>query len=104
VNIELSPGQVLDNPQAFLKRFEHWMGEFNNPYATVRIGQVPPPTLRILATGSFAQVRQRQVDRGMFDSQLKFPHISEDRSFLADFGVLQEVTLTELISGVGIAS
>jgi GH3 auxin-responsive promoter len=104
VNIELSPGQVLGNPQAFLKRFEYWMGEFNNPYATVRLGQVPPPTLRILATGSFAQVRQRQVDRGMFDSQLKFPHISEDRSFLADFGVLQEVALTELISGVGIAS
>jgi GH3 auxin-responsive promoter len=104
VNIELAAGQTLDNPQIFLKRFEYWMGEFNNPYATVRQGQVPPPTLRILATGSFAQVRQRQVDRGMFDSQLKFPHISEDREFLADFGVVQEVTLTVLPSGAGIAS
>ena len=91
VNVELALGQTLDNPAKFLERFEYWMGEFNNPYATVRKGQVPSPCLRILAPGSFAQVRQRQVDRGMFDSQLKFPHISEDRGFLADFGVLQEV-------------
>jgi GH3 auxin-responsive promoter len=104
VNIELPAGQSLDHPQIFLKRFEYWMGEFNQPYATVRQSQVPPPVLRILATGSFAQVRQRQVDRGMFDSQLKFPHISEDRSFLADFGVLQEVMLTGQPSGAGIAS
>jgi GH3 auxin-responsive promoter len=91
VNIELAVGETLENPTRFLERFEHWMGEFNHPYATVRKSQVPPPCLRILAPGSFAQVRQRQVDRGMFDSQLKFPHISEDRSFLADFGVVQEV-------------
>jgi GH3 auxin-responsive promoter len=91
VNIELAIGETLENPNYFLERFDHWMGEFNNPYATVRKSQVPPPCLRILAPGSFAQVRQRQVDRGMFDSQLKFPHISEDRSFLADFGVVQEV-------------
>jgi len=51
-----------------------------------------------LAPGSFARVRQRQVDRGMFDSQLKFPHISEDRGFLADFGVLQEVVGTMDVS------
>jgi hypothetical protein len=94
VNIELAPGQTLDQPYRFLKRFDDWMGEVNNPYATVRSSQVPPPCLRILAPGSFAQVRQRQVDRGMFDSQLKFPHISEDRSFLADFGVIQELVLT----------
>jgi GH3 auxin-responsive promoter len=93
VNVELAAGETLENPIRFLERFEHWMGEFNNPYATVRKSQVPPPCLRILAPGSFAQVRQRQVDRGMFDSQLKFPHISEDRSFLADFRVVQEVAL-----------
>jgi GH3 auxin-responsive promoter len=93
VNVELAAGETLENPVRFLERFEHWMGEFNNPYATVRKSQVPPPFLRILAPGSFAQVRQRQVDRGMFDSQLKFPHISEDRSFLADFRVVQEVAL-----------
>ncbi|NJR38415.1 MAG: GH3 auxin-responsive promoter family protein [Leptolyngbyaceae cyanobacterium CSU_1_4] len=91
LNVELAFGQTLDRPTQFLERFEHWMGEFNNLYRIARQGQVPPSTLRILAPGSFARVRQRQVDRGMFDSQLKFPHISEDRSFLADFGVLQEV-------------
>jgi hypothetical protein len=91
VNVELALGQTLDNPSEFLKRFEYWMGEFNHLYVRARQGQVPPPALRVLAPGSFARVRQRQVDRGMFDSQLKFPHISEDRGFLADFGVLQEV-------------
>jgi hypothetical protein len=91
VNVELALGQTLDHPAKFLERFEYWMGEFNYLYVMARQGQVPPSCLRILAPGSFARVRQRQVDRGMFDSQLKFPHISEDRGFLADFGVLQEV-------------
>ena len=94
VNVELALGRTLDNPAQFLERFEYLMGEFNHLYLRARQGQVPPPALRILAPGSFDRVRQRQVDRGMFDSQLKFPHISEDRGFLADFGVLQEVVGT----------
>jgi GH3 auxin-responsive promoter len=93
VNIELAAAETLENPTRFLERFEYWMGEFNNLYIPARKGQVPPPHLRVLAPGSFAQVRQRQVDRGMFDSQLKFPHISEDRNFLAEFAIVQEVAL-----------
>lgn len=93
VNIELASGQRLEQPLAFIQRFEYWMREFNNPYGTVRDGQVPSPRLRILAPGSFAKVRQRQVARGMFDSQLKIPHISEDRSLLSDLPLLQEVEL-----------
>ncbi len=93
VNIELAAGYHLDQPQAFLQRFEYWLTQVNNPYGTVRQGQVPPPRLRVLAPQSFAQVRQRQIERGMFDSQLKIPHISEDRQFLAGLPVQQEVTL-----------
>jgi hypothetical protein len=90
VNIELSGRQQLDSPITFLQRFEYWLREFNNPYGTVRDSQVPPPRLHILAPGSFAKLRQRQVDRGMFDSQLKIPHISEDRNFLSDLQMLQK--------------
>lgn len=90
VNIELATGQHLANPEAFLTRFDYWMGEFNHPYATVRKDQVPPPHLRILAPGSFAVVRQRQLLRGTSDSQLKIPHIHEDRRFLDGLEILQE--------------
>lgn len=93
VNIELANGQILDRPYQLLDRFEYWMREFNNLYGTARESQVPPPRLRILAPGSFAQLRQRQVERGMFDSQLKIPHISEDRNFLSGLPVLQEFEL-----------
>jgi uncharacterized protein YjbI with pentapeptide repeats len=93
VNIELANGQILDRPDQLLDRFEYWMREFNNLYGTARESQVPPPRLRILAPGSFAQLRQRQVERGMFDSQLKIPHISEDRNFLSGLPVLQEFEL-----------
>lgn len=91
VNIELAAGQALTNSQAFLKRFDDWMSEVNNPYGTARLGQVPSPRLRVLKSGSFARVRQRQVERGMSDSQIKFPHISEDRQFLAGLAVEREV-------------
>lgn len=94
VNIELSPGYELNQPQAFLARFEYWLQQVNNPYGTVRQDQVPPPRLRILAPGSFATVRQRYLAKGMPDSQLKIPHISEDRTLLAGLEVQQEINLS----------
>jgi hypothetical protein len=93
VNIELGQGERLENPPAFLERFEYWLAEFNRPYGDVRKDQVPPPRLRILAPGSFAIVRQRQVAKGMSDSQLKIPHINEDRTFLGGLKIEQEFTL-----------
>lgn len=91
VNIELANGQLLHNPVAFLARFDDLMGEYNNHYQLLRGSEVPPPQLRILAAGGFAQVRQRQIDRGMLDSQMKIPHISEDRQYLADLPVEQSI-------------
>lgn len=90
VNIELAAGQTLRDPQVFLERFDDWLGEFNNQYEMVRRDAVPPPRLRLLATGSFAIVRQRQLQRGTSDSQLKILHLTEDRKFLDGLTVLRE--------------
>ncbi|MBW4541145.1 MAG: GH3 auxin-responsive promoter family protein [Myxacorys chilensis ATA2-1-KO14] len=90
VNIELASGQTLDDPQAFLCSFERRLRAANMSYALKRPDHIPPPRLRILAPGSFAMLRQRQLQKGIPDSQLKFPHISEERSFLAGLTVLQE--------------
>ncbi|MFE1747184.1 GH3 auxin-responsive promoter family protein [Coleofasciculus sp. H7-2] len=95
VNIELVGGHILSDRLAFLASFDRKLKEINVYYQSKRKDQVPPPRLRILAAGSFAKVRQRQVERGIPDSQLKFPHISEDRSFLAGLEVEQEVRLPE---------
>lgn len=93
VNIELAAGQVLDDPIALLTRFEALLSEANIRYGLARKGQIPAPRLRLLAPGSFAIVRQRQLAKGMFDSQLKFPHISEDRHFLTGLAIEQEIEL-----------
>jgi hypothetical protein len=95
VNIELAEGQKLSDPQAFLVRFDSKLKEINTYYEVRRRDQVPPPRLRILAPGSFVIVRQRQLQRGIPDPQLKFPHISEDRDFLAGLIVEQEIRLLE---------
>ncbi|MBD1896401.1 GH3 auxin-responsive promoter family protein [Coleofasciculus sp. FACHB-129] len=95
VNIELVNGHILSDRLAFLASFDRKLKETNVYYQSKRKDQVPPPRLRILAPGSFAKVRQRQVERGIPDSQLKFPHISEDRNFLAGLKVEQEVRLPE---------
>ncbi|MBD1880606.1 GH3 auxin-responsive promoter family protein [Coleofasciculus sp. FACHB-T130] len=95
VNIELVDGHILSDRLAFLASFDRKLKETNVYYQSKRKDQVPPPRLRILAPGSFAKVRQRQVERGIPDSQLKFPHISEDRNFLAGLEVEQEVRLPE---------
>ena len=95
VNIELVPNYSLENPQAFLASFDQKLKQVNVYYQAKRRDQVPSPRLRVLASGSFATVRQRQIQKGIPDSQLKFPHISEDRSFLAGLIVEQEVRLPE---------
>jgi hypothetical protein len=94
LNIELLPGQTLDNPQAFLASFDRKIQEANTSYAVKRSTNfIPAPRLRILAPGSFAILRQRQLERGVPDSQLKFPHTSNDRSFLAGLVVDKEIRL-----------
>ena len=95
VNIELAEHQAIENPQAFLSSFEQRLRAANTFYALNRQNQIPSPRLRILAPGSFAILRQRQLQKGIPDSQLKFPHLSEDRKFLAGLTVLQEFKLTE---------
>ncbi len=94
LNIELVPGYTLSNPQAFLAQFDHKLKQANISYQDKRqTRRVPSPRLRILAPGSFAQIRQRLLQKGIPASQLKFPHISENRQFLAGLTVQQEIRL-----------
>lgn len=95
VNIELAPGEILSNSQEFLFSFDGKLKEANTNYKVNRRDPIPPPRLRILASGSFAILRQRQLEKGIPDSQLKFPHISEDRQFLTGLMVQEEVSLPE---------
>ena len=74
--------------------FEDKLKEANTSYSVKRPDNyISAPRLRILAEGSFAIVRQRQLAKGVPDSQLKFPHISEDRDFLAGLVVEKEVRM-----------
>ncbi|MBW4521353.1 MAG: GH3 auxin-responsive promoter family protein [Scytolyngbya sp. HA4215-MV1] len=95
VNIELPPDQSLAEPQAFLSRFDDRLKEIHTSYEVKRRDQVPAPRLRLLAPGSFAILQQRQLQRGIPDSQLKFPHLSEDRQFLTGLRVEQEIRLPD---------
>jgi len=95
VNIELAPNANLSKPQDFLASFDCKLQEANTHYEISRHDPIPPPRLRILAPGSFAILRQRQLEKGIPDSQLKFPHISEDRQFLQGLLVEEEVKLPE---------
>jgi hypothetical protein len=91
VNIELSAGRTLPNPQAFLVAFDRELQAIHTSYAIKRPDLIPHPKLRIMAPGSFMTIRQRLLDRGTSEAHLKFPHISEDRNFFAGLTVKQEV-------------
>lgn len=93
VNIELSADSTLHHPQHFLAQFDRRLKAIHTSYEVKRRDQVPPPRLRILTPGSFTQLHQRLMENGMPEHHLKFPHISEDRAFLADLPVEQEVFL-----------
>jgi len=91
INIELTEGHSLGDRTHFLHRFDEVLSEHHASYAVKRPDMVPDPRLRILAPGSFATVRQRLIDRGVPESQLKFPHLSDDRHYLEGLTVLEEV-------------
>ncbi|MBW4514403.1 MAG: GH3 auxin-responsive promoter family protein [Timaviella obliquedivisa GSE-PSE-MK23-08B] len=95
VNIELIPGHHLQDPTAFLTQFDRQLKAIHTSYEVKRRDQVPPPRLRIFAPGSFAMIRQQMIQRGIPESQLKFPHISEDRQLLAGLRVEQEIRMEE---------
>ena len=80
----------------FLTEFDQKLQQANVSYQDKRKKNVvPSPRLRILAPGSFAQIRQRFLKKGISDSQFKFAHISEDRQILSGMFVQQEVRLPE---------
>ena len=93
VNIELAPGFTLPDPEKFLQKFDDTLKEVHAFYAIKRRDQIPLPRLRILQPGSFEQLRQRLIQRGAAESQIKFPHVSEDRDLLAGLAIVQEVRL-----------
>ena len=93
VNIELAPGEILEDYSVFLAAFDLLLQENNISYAIKRPDPIPSPRLRVLAPGSFAIVRQRQLLKGIPDSQLKFPHTSDDRNFLSGLEIKREIKL-----------
>ncbi|NMG57287.1 GH3 auxin-responsive promoter family protein [Geitlerinema sp. P-1104] len=95
VNVELAPGETLSDPVAFLHRFDEQLAAENTHYQISRGSDIPPPRLRLLKPGSYDILRQQQVERGIPDSQLKFPHLTEDREFLANLPLSQEVRLPD---------
>jgi hypothetical protein len=97
VNIELKSGMQLERPEAFLQRFDEILQDENSHYQVMRRDQVPPPCLRVLARGSFNQLRQRLLNAGTPENQLKIPHVSEDRQLLSDFPIQQEVAWPNIV-------
>lgn len=96
VNIELAGGDRLNNPESFLRNFDEKLKRINIYYGVKRsLEVIPPPRLRIWESGSFDLIYRRQVERGIPEFKLKFPHISEDRNFWAGLTVLKEVRLPE---------
>lgn len=95
VNIELAEGESLANPMMFLEKFDEKLKEVHVSYEVKRRDQVPSPRLRILAPGSFGTVRERLIQRGVNETQIKFPHISEDRQLLLGLMVQHEIRLSD---------
>ncbi|MEM9218427.1 MAG: GH3 auxin-responsive promoter family protein [Cyanobacteria bacterium P01_F01_bin.150] len=91
VNVELAEGYSIHNPQHFLLRFDQQLQDIHRSYALKRASQVPTPRLRILESGSFSVVRQALIAKGVPESQLKFRHISGDRTYLQGVTIQEEI-------------
>jgi len=93
VNIELAPEQHLSDPEQFIRRFDEVLCELQVSYAKKRPDLIPSPRLRLMRTGSFAQLRQKLVEKGMLESQIKLPKLTGDRHYLDALPVEKEIRL-----------
>ncbi|MEM8641743.1 MAG: GH3 auxin-responsive promoter family protein [Cyanobacteria bacterium P01_G01_bin.54] len=96
VNIELLPGETLTQPGQFLKRFDEILSTVQISYAQKRPEPIPDPRLRILAPGSYDQLRQRLLARGVLASQIKFPHLTSNRTYFAGIDILQDIAMEQV--------
>ncbi len=94
LNIELHPDSDLQEPEFFLKQFDLKLQELNTCYKIERTSAIPSPLLRILAPGSFAQLTQRLIAKGMPESQVKILNLNPNRQYLSGLKVIQEFQLS----------
>lgn len=90
VNIELPEGERLNDPKAFIKGYDQLLGECHNLYAVKRKDQVKPPILRILKSGSFQALHDTMIRKGVSETQIKLPKISNDRQLFETSTVIEE--------------
>ena len=73
VNIELSAGQTLEDPRAFIEDYDEILKQYHMLYKLKRKDQVKPPILRILNPNSFEQLQQSLILKGASEAQIKLP-------------------------------
>jgi hypothetical protein len=78
-------------PGQFAARFDRALAESNVEYGSKRSSQrLAAPELWIVAPGSFAAQRQRRVDQGTSDSQIKPTHLSRNAALAEAFEIVEK--------------
>ena len=90
VNVELPAGETLDNPKAFITGYDKLLSECHNLYGVKRQDQVKAPILRILKPGTFQNLQDKMIRKGMSETQIKLPKISNDRQLFDESTVMAE--------------
>ena len=74
-----------------LTEFEQALQNANQTYKMERQHAIPPPRLRVLAAGSFERLKQKLMDGGMPEYQLKILNLTDRRNYLDGLSVEQEL-------------
>lgn len=96
LNLELSSPVTGAALTALLHDFDRQLQIANPSYGLKRQnGDMASPQLNLLASGSFAHLRQQQLKPGLADdAQVKLPHLSRDRALLATVEIVQQIQLS----------
>ncbi|MFE4105722.1 GH3 auxin-responsive promoter family protein [Almyronema epifaneia] len=96
LNLELTPNAPVPPLPAVLADFDRQLQAANQSYALKRQkNDILPPRLNLLDSGSFATLRQHRLKPGTPDTaQVKLPHISSDRTLLAEVKIQQQVSFS----------
>jgi hypothetical protein len=89
--LESVPGH--DFLRRFLADVDQNLGRHNVEYQSKRSSQrLGAPEFRVLPPGSYASLRQRKVEAGVSDAQVKFSCLTRDPKWCEQFQIIEQVS------------
>ncbi len=94
--VEFTGNVPLAKKKKFLLSIEKGLYKENVEYHDIRMqGLLESPVLKVISPGDFEKFRAKKIANGSHEGQFKVTHLTGDSSFINNFRIVEEVTVSD---------